>query len=324
MAFSDPRSVMKRSRNTWLFTFFVIGVLLVLTLVLTMRSGVAYSREQRVIGGVEVVVVLEQAPGTPELFSSLFDTFADNLTRYDSPEFFPATAPRPDQVFPLDPVDREVFQQLHLLSQRTEGLYDVSLGSLVELYQSNPSPSVEQLDAAFERVGYAQLEWVDEGVRFSSGGQLFFRPMARAIAMDRAWQLVRELAPQQTGYIMVERDIVVFGPRNGRVPWMYSLEADSEPIFYLYGGALVKGPLWTLNPINGRYEASRFSRGFVLGPSATFSQAMLIAVSFLSRDQAQEFLDKRGIVAGLEYEGDVVYTGGARELQLNDNKVFRK
>jgi len=311
----------KRSKKTWVFTFFVIAVLLALTLSISFTGGKEYDRLDTTVRGFDLTLVLEAGESTDTLKSKALDVFEGVLDDFNNDRLIPEEPLNAGERLSVSDSTLELIKRLYEISVYTGGLYDFTLGNLKALHDSKGEIPVKERDQALDRCGYFNVEITDDMVRLHQSVRLYLKPVAVAYAMDRAVAAIKEMDEKQTGYLMVDGDIAIIGARNGNVPWSCSFVSENDNFLFLKDGALLQGPVRTINPINGKIQESNFNRGFVLTGSALLSRTILIAVSFLSEKEAEDFLTQRSINAGLLYDERALFTARAEELFYNDNDI---
>ena len=182
------------------------------------------------------------------------------------------------------------------------GLYDYTLGNLALLYDEQEQPTEEEIDDTIEKTGFYNVEFMEDGIKLYNDVKLYLKPVAVPFAMDSVVAFLKEMYDKQTGYIQVDRNLVIIGKRNSSTDWMDTITLPAEEkVIYVGKGALWRGQLNTLSVITGRYETSAFQWGVVISESALQAKTAMMALNVLEREKAIEYIEKWSLICGFRF-----------------------
>lgn len=330
----------KRIKRTWIFTFFVIGVLMVLLFVITMIYNTEYVSFLEEYKGMNIRLVIEKTEHAEEYAERAMHEFKRVYEKYTTQY----------AVIPLDEINNGLFQpdeetlalvkKLSVIAEFSGGLYDFTLGNLALLYNEGEPSEIER-DVAMEKAGFFNVEFKDSGIQLYNDVSLYLEPIAVPFAMDSVVSLLKNLYEEQTGYIQVDRNLVVIGKRNSTTDWMDTINLPAEDkVIYVGNGAIWRGQLRELSPVTGHYERSKYQWGMVVSETALQAKTAMMALNILERDKAIEYIEKWSLICAFRYESrgdrsidttingpvpskyETEYFNGFEGLFYNDNEVM--
>lgn len=136
--------------------------------------------------------------------------------------------------------------------QFSDGLFDVTSGVLREVWdftQSTPPP-VERIEAVLSRVGWPQVSWSQQEIRFARTGMaLDLGGIVKEYAADRAAGICAH-AGIRHGVISLGGDMHAIGPQPDGSAWLINIRHPRKPGEVLTCMPLVQGALAS----SGDYE----------------------------------------------------------------------
>lgn len=160
-----------------------------------------------------------------------------------------------------DPYLVQVLEECRLISQRSDGAFDVTVQPLWVLYaaaqRSGKLPSDVEIDEARKKVGWRRVSISGSEIRFlESGMAITLNGIAQGFAADRAMEALRR---HGIAHALVNTgEISSLGRKAGGEPWMVGIQHPRQPDAYL-GLAQLDGRCMTTS---GDYE-TKFSDDFV-------------------------------------------------------------
>jgi len=321
--FSNPLDPEKRIKRTWIFTFFVIGVLMVIMLVITLvynREYVSYNDQYQ---GMAIRLVIEKSAHSDELAQKAFFEFKRVVEKYTTQyAVIPVQSPE-DGLLMLDQETMLLVKKLAAIAEYSGGLFDYTLGNLALLFDDGKNPSESEIEKVMEKIGFYNVAFTENGIKLFNDVKLYLKPIAIAYAMDCVVDLLKRLNEKQTGYIQVDRNLAIIGKRNASTDWMDTLElVGEEKILYLGKGGVWRGRLKELSPITGDIQISKYETAMVISDTTLQAKTALMALNTLEKEKAAEYIQKWSLIGAFRYDGKTDFFNGFEGLFYNDNKVM--
>lgn len=231
--------------------------------------------------------------------------------------------------FPVSEETAEVVDLALEISRETQGAFDVTVASLVDLWGFGPSyridepPAAEAIAAELERVGFASLQ-----VRHSPPALLKESPLTldlSAVAKGYAVDLVAEyLSGVGISSYMVEvgGEIRAKGTKPGQQPWRIAIESPTagqrsvQRIIELGDIAVAtsgdyrnyfeqdgKRYSHTIDPVTGYPITHGLASVTLLSETAARADALATALNVMGPERALAFADANGVPALLIVKG---------------------
>lgn len=127
-----------------------------------------------------------------------------------------------------------LLERCRLLSEISQGAFDVSAGALKPLYDFRRGaagfPDAAQLAAARQCVGYEQVELLPDGRVFlrKAGMRIGFGAIGKGYAADRARALL-EARGVQHGVVNASGDLTAWGRQADGTPWRIGIADPAQP-----------------------------------------------------------------------------------------------
>jgi len=213
-------------------------------------------------------------------------------------------------------VDEETFVLLDAavrFSKLTEGSFDPTLGELIQLWgfdriaEKLPSrvPTSEEINEALKRVGIDKLEldFQRRRVRLLHGAKLDLGGIAKGYALDRAYQVAKEVDKDCTGFVEAGGDIRILGPKFGSRPWVVGVRDPrnaSSAIAYLY---LTSGAVATSGDYERYFEVEGVRYHHILDPKTGLPARGAISITVVADNAVTaDALSTAGFVMGAQWE----------------------
>jgi thiamine biosynthesis lipoprotein len=195
----------------------------------------------------------------------------------------------------------------------TGGRFDITSGVLRRVWKFDGSDNVPtrgQVDALLPYVGWSKISWTPPNVIVPKGMELDLGGIGKEYAVDRAANLVKEVAHEGV-VVNFGGDIAVTGPRRREIPWRVGIEhpdgrTAAATVFDLsYGAVATSGDARRFLQKDGvRYSHILDARtGWpvrgaprsvsVLAASCT-EAGMLATMAVLQGPEAEAFLEAQG------------------------------
>lgn len=313
----------KRMKRTWIFTFFVIGVLMVLLYVIIMIYNTEYVSYTEEFKGMKIRLVIEKTDHADEYAQRAFAEFKRIVEKYTTQYAILPLDAFNDGVFIPDEETLALMKKLSVIAEFSGGLYDYTLGNLALLYDEQGQPTEEAMDDAIEKTGFYNVEFIEDGIKLYNNVNMYFKPVAVPFAMDSVVAFLKEMYEKQTGYIQVDRNLTIIGKRNASTDWMDTIQLiGEEKVIYVGAGAVWRGQLRELSPVTGRYERSKYQWGIVVSDTALQAKTAMMALNALEREKAIEYIEKWSLICAFRYDDEMKYFNGFEGLFYNDNEVM--
>ena len=289
----------KRIKRTWIFTFFVIGVLMVLLFVITMIYNTEYVSFTEEYMGMNIRLVIEKTEHSDEYAQRALQEFKRIYIKYTTQ--YAVISDTLNNLLNIDEETLSLVKKLSTIAEYSGGLYDYTLGNLALLY-TNGEPSEIERDEAMEQSGFYNVEFKDTGIQLYNDISLFLEPIAIPFAMDSVVEFLKTMYEEQTGYIQVDRNLAVIGKRNSSTDWMDTINLPTEDkVIYVGNGAIWRGKLRELSPVTGKLETSTFDWGIVISETALQAKTAMMALNNLEREKAIEYIEKWSLICAFRF-----------------------
>ncbi|MCB5162419.1 FAD:protein FMN transferase [Marinomonas algarum] len=221
-----------------------------------------------------------------------------------------------------------VIDKALLISEMSDGEYDVTVGPLVNLWGFGPGnrndvvPSQNQIDEAKERVGYQYLTLDDRLLSKQKSIYVDLSSIAKGYGVDAVAQVLERKGI--TSYLVeVGGEIVSKGTKLDDVPWRIAVESPAgghdiaERIIDVTDVAMATSGDYrnyfekngiryshTINPVTGRPITHRLVSVTVIDKTATMADGLATAITVLGPKKGFEFAQEHGVAAYLLVKTD--------------------
>lgn len=244
----------------------------------------------------------------------------------------------------------KVIKLAHEISEQTEGAFDITIGSIVNLWGFNSQTgrnfktdkrlTKAAIDAAWKNTGYKHLEWRDNppALRKSVNVYVDLSAIAKGYAVDLLAETLLHMGVQNF-LVEIGGEIRVGGHNAKSQPWEIAIELPAKDLYGVFAQTLSLNAAavatsgnyrnyiesdggyysHTINPITGEPVFSGLFSVTVVGISATRTDALATALAVMQADAGLKFADRHNIAALFIVESDKGFSqraSAAMKLQL--------
>lgn len=154
------------------------------------------------------------------------------LNRYSPTSDVARVQGAPGQWVAVDPLTARAMETARLWGQRSGGLFDVTLGRLIDLYDFGGEgrvPSAQELEAALPHVGYDM--WTVQGTQAQVSNPeavLDLGGLHKGFAVDLAAEELKRLGVQNA-LVDIGSNMYALGPRPDGKPWRIGVQHPRKP-----------------------------------------------------------------------------------------------
>lgn len=221
-----------------------------------------------------------------------------------------------------------VIDKALLISDMSDGEYDVTVGPLVNLWGFGPGkredkvPSQESIDDAKSRVGYHYLNLDGRQLTKEKDIYVDLSSIAKGYGVDVVARVLQDRGIESY-LIEVGGEIISQGLKPDGTPWRIAIESPAgghdmaERIISVTDVAVATSGDYrnyfekngvryshTINPITGRPITHRLVSVTVVDKTTTMADGLATAITVLGPDKGFEFAQKNGIAAYLLVKTD--------------------
>ncbi|AEH50907.1 FAD:protein FMN transferase [Pseudothermotoga thermarum] len=198
-------------------------------------------------------------------------------------------------------------------AELTNGAFDPALGTLISLWgfdrldEKIPSkiPPDEAIKKALEQSGYknVELDGRTRRIRLHNNVKLDLGGIVKGYALDRAYQIAKEIDPSCTGFIEVGGDIRILGPKFGSRPWVVGVRDPFSPskavtYFYMTSGAVATSGDYERYFV---YENKKYHH--IIDPKTGYPAQGVTSATVISEDAiTADALSTAAFVSGADWE----------------------
>jgi len=335
----DSKNLLKI--NSLVFAVFLIGISIVVALLVMIfvRTPPSYYEYTGFTLGTYCRIVVSSKKGSKNLAEIIFNELDRVYKKFDpnNPSSVVSKINSSDDWIDLDEESFVLIDAAMKFSQITEGAFDPALGNLIKLWgfdrlaEKVPTkvPSQSEIDEILKHCGVVRVELdsrtrrikLNDGVKLDLGG------IAKGYALDRAYQIAKEIDPKCTGFIEAGGDIRILGPKFGSRPWVIGVrdprKSDSA-IGYLY---LTEGAVATSGDYERYFIVDGVRYHHIFDPKTGYPSRGAQSVTVIARDATTaDVLSTAGFVKAQEWEYVVLEyprLGGSVLLVDGDGTIHR-
>ncbi|WP_448531641.1 FAD:protein FMN transferase [Pseudothermotoga sp.] len=335
----DSKNVVKLDRRILLVGVSLVVVLLIVFLTSFFKAPPSYYEMGGFTLGTYCRIVVSSKKGSKVLAQVMFNELERVYKKYNPNDPSSVVSKINNSNDWID-IDEETFVLLDAavrFSRLTDGAFDPALGELIRLWgfdkiaEKLPSrvPSSEEIGEALKRSGVDKLELDSQRrrVRLIDGAKLDLGGIAKGYALDRAYQVAKEVDKDCTGFVEAGGDIRILGPKFGSRPWVVGVrdprKSDSA-IAYLY---LTSGAVATSGDYERYFEVGGVRYHHILDPKTGFPARGAISVTVVADNAVTaDALSTAGFVMGAQWEYVVLEFpkfGGSVLMVTEDGSIRR-
>ncbi|WP_448522893.1 FAD:protein FMN transferase [Pseudothermotoga sp.] len=311
----DSKNVVKLDRRILLVGVSLVVVLLIVFLTSFFKAPPSYYEMDGFTLGTYCRIVVSSKKGSKVLAQVIFNELERVYKKYNPNDPSSVVSKINNSNDWID-IDEETFVLLDAavrFSRLTDGAFDPTLGELIRLWgfdkiaEKPPSrvPTTQEIGEALKRSGIDKLEldFQRRRVRLIDGAKLDLGGIAKGYALDRAYQVAKEVDKDCTGFVEAGGDIRILGPKFGSRPWVVGVrdprKSDSV-IAYLY---LTSGAVATSGDYERYFEFEGVRYHHILDPKTGFPSRGAISVTVVADNAVTaDALSTAGFVMGAQWE----------------------
>ncbi|KAF2957549.1 hypothetical protein AS159_07755 [Thermotoga sp. Ku-13t] len=311
----DSKNLLKLDRRILLAAVSLVSVVLIIFLTSFLKSPPSYYELTGFTLGTYCRIVVSSKKGSKVLAQVIFNEL-DRIYKKFNPNDPASVISRINASNDWVDIDEETFVLLDAavrLSKLTNGAFDPTLGELIRLWgfdkiaETIPSrvPSPKEIEEALKHAGTDKLEldFQRRRVRLLNGAKLDLGGIAKGYALDRAYQVAKEVDKDCTGFVEAGGDIRILGPKFGSRPWVIGVRNPRQGdavIAYLY---LTSGAVATSGDYERYFEIGGVRYHHILDPRTGFPARGAISVTVVADNAVTaDALSTAGFVMGTEWE----------------------
>ena len=289
---------MKARRNAVFYGILLLVSVATIAVIYCFRSPPPYYEVTDFTMGTRVRVVIASRKVSPKSLANLvLSEFKRLSAKYDPYD------PR-SVIYEINhskgwvKVDEETFAIIEAAiryARITHGAFDPTLGKLIDLWgfsdfeRKKPTsvPNEKDIEEKLAETGYenVDLDRSNMAVRLRNGVWLDLGGLVKGYALDRAYNIVRNVDKDATGFIDAGGDIKIIGPKYGKLPWTIGIRdpfgSPSDAVDYVY---LREGAIAT----SGDYERYFIENGIryhhIFDPKTGYPARGARSVTVISKD----------------------------------------
>ena len=216
------------------------------------------------------------------------------------------------------------------LAEQTDGMFDPTIGPLVNLWGFGPDgrrdepPAAEDIEGALARVGWRRLSWDPDTRKLTQpgGSYLDFSAIAKGYAADLVGERL-EARGIRDFIVDLGGDMVIRGQRPGGTPWRIAIERPDPStreifsIIELSDQALATSGSYrnffehgeqqfshTIDPRTGKTIPQELVSVTVVHNNCKLADGLATAITALGADDGYEFAREQGLAALLLVRDD--------------------
>lgn len=311
----DSKNLLKFDKRLLLIAFSLVSILLVIFLTSFFKASPNYYELNGFTLGTYCRIVVSSKKNSKVLAEVIFNEL-DRVYKKYNPSDPASVISKINGSKDWVDVDEETFVLLDVatrFSRITNGAFDPALGNLIQLWgfdkiaEKVPEkiPNTDEINRALQRSGTNKvaLDHQRRRVRLLDGAKLDLGGIAKGYALDRAYQVAKEVDKDCTGFVEVGGDIRILGPKFGSRPWVVGVRDPRKPdtaISYLY---LTSGAVATSGDYERYFEFGGIRYHHILDPRTGFPARGAISVTVVADNAVTaDALSTAGFVMGQDWE----------------------
>ncbi|MCS7174763.1 FAD:protein FMN transferase [Pseudothermotoga sp.] len=335
----NSKNVLKFDKRLAFISLSLLTILLIIFLTSFFRATPSYHELNGFTLGTYCRIVVSSKKNSKVLAEIIFNEL-DRVYKKYNPNDPASVVSRINGSTDWIDVDEETFVLLDVsirFSKITNGAFDPALGNLIQLWGfdkiaekiPNRIPTLDEINRALQRSGVdkVELDHQRRRIRLLNGAKLDLGGIAKGYALDRAYQVAKEVDKDCTGFVEAGGDIRILGPKFGSRPWVIGVRDPRKPdtaISYLY---LTSGAVATSGDYERYFELNGIRYHHILNPKTGFPAKGAISVTVVADNAVTaDALSTAGFVMGQDWEFVVLEFPkfGGSVLLVEENGTIRK
>jgi len=311
----DSKNLLRINRVVFLIFLVGIGIGLSLMVSIFIRTPPSYYEHTGFTLGTYCRIVVSSKKGSKTLSEIIFNEL-DRIYKKFDPNNPNSVIGKINTSTDWVDLDEETFVLLDAalkFSQITDGAFDPTLGDLIRLWgfdrisEKTPTkiPSSKEIEEILRHCGVDKVELDSRmrRIRLKDGATLDLGGIAKGYALDRAYQIAKEVDSNCTGFVEAGGDIRILGPKFGSRPWVIGVrdprKADSA-ITYIY---LKEGAVATSGDYERYFTVNGVRYHHIFDPRTGYPAVGAQSVTVVARDATTaDVLSTAGFVMAPDWE----------------------
>ncbi len=324
-----------------MFSVLLIGIAIVVAFLILVfvRTPPNYYEYTGFTLGTYCRIVVSSKKGSKNMAEIIFNELDRVYKKFD-PNSSQSVISKINSSNDLVDLDEESFVLIDAalkFSQLTEGAFDPALGNLIKLWgfdrisEKVPTvvPSKAEIDEILNHCGVkkVELDGRTRRIKLNDGAKLDLGGIAKGYALDRAYQIAKEIDSKCTGFIEAGGDIRIIGPKFGSRPWVIGVrdprKADSA-VDYIY---LTDGAVATSGDYERYFIVDGIRYHHIFDPKTGYPAKGAQSVTVIAKDATTaDVLSTSGFVMAQEWEYVVLQYPqlGGSVLLIDENGAIHK
>lgn len=303
--------------NNFVLVIFLIGIAITVAILVMafVRIPPSYYEYTGFTLGTYCRIVVSSKKGSKNLSEIIFNEL-DRVYRKFDPNNPDSTISKINSSKDWVDLDEESFVLIDAalkFSKITENAFDPALGNLIKLWgfdriaERVPTkiPSQSEIDEILRHCGVEKVELDSRTrrVRLNDGVKLDLGGIAKGYALDRAYQIAKEIDAKCTGFVEAGGDIRILGPKFGSRPWVIGVRdprRSESAIDYIY---LTDGAVATSGDYERYFIVDGVRYHHIFDPKTGYPARGAQSVTVIAKDATTaDVLSTSGFVMAQEWE----------------------
>ncbi len=249
-------------------------------------------------------------------------SYLDSLLSYFSPKSLVSKINKEHCAY-ISPGIKPMFLMADSISRLTEGLFDISIAPLLEIWgfygKEKGVPEKKEIEKAKRLVDYKRIKVTDDSVFIPDSMKIDLGGIAQGFAADRVAEILKN-HNIKSAIINIAGEVYAIGKSPKNRPWVVGIKnpradgiiekvgmvdcalstsGDYEKFFIANGIRYAH----IIDPRTG-YPARDFASVTIFAENASFADGLATAVSVMGAQKGKKFLDSIGIKGIIYYENE--------------------
>jgi thiamine biosynthesis lipoprotein len=245
-------------------------------------------KETRVLMGtiINLAVITHSQSDAEHAIETTFSELERQIAVFDHrSQNSPAAILNREGVLVDPPVEfLEVLEQASMVSEMTNGAFDVTIKPLIDLYQqSQPDlPGEEAVQSALGLADYRKLVLSNEQVSFTQPGmQITLDGIAKGFIVDAGVAQLRQLGYDNI-FVEAGGDLMASGTKEGENPWRVGVQSPREGAGGILAGFSVRDQAVATSGDYMQYFSQDMNHHHILDPRTGYSAPYIASSTVLA------------------------------------------
>ncbi|MEO0122380.1 MAG: FAD:protein FMN transferase [candidate division WOR-3 bacterium] len=299
--------------------------LILLTLIFCTRIEKEYHYQNVIVGGpCEIRFYCADKNNSQKVLNEIDKElkYLDSLLNYFSPKSLVSKINKEHRVH-IPPDIKPIFLMADSISRLTDGLFDISIAPLLEIWgfygKEKRIPNQKEIERAKRLVDYKKIRFIGDSIFIPDSMKIDLGGIAQGFAADRMVDILRKFNIK-SAIVNIAGEVYAIGKSPKNRPWVVGIKhprqegviekvglvdcalstsGDYEKFFIVNGVRYAH----IIDPKTG-YPARDFASVTIFAENTTFADGIATAVSVMNAEKGKKFLDSMGIKGIIYYEKD--------------------